>query len=65
MPGGNIVTDLESFKQLFNNLGITYEEATLINGNIELDIDDESMAHGCELSIQFYEDGNFKMFVTS
>lgn len=58
------MTDLEKFEHLFYDIGIEYEKTTLASGNTELDINDESMAHGCELSIQFEKDGTFKMFIT-
>lgn len=58
------MTDLQRFEQLFYEIGIECEKSTLTNGRTELDISEESMAHGCELSIQFESDGKFKMFVT-
>ena len=58
------MTDLQRFEHLFYEIGIEYEKTTLTNERTELDISEESMAHGCELSIQFEPDGKFKMFVT-
>ena len=59
------MTDLERFEHLFREVGIQYEKSILASGRTELDIEDKSMAHGCELEIQFDKDGKFYMFLTS
>lgn len=58
------MTDLQKFEHLFYEIGIEYEKTSLINGNTEFDISEESMAYGCGLGVQFDKDGNFYMFVT-
>ena len=58
------MTDLERFEHLFYEIGIEYDKTRMENGRIELDIDEESMAHGCELGIQFEGNGKFYMFVS-
>ncbi len=58
------MTDLQRFEHLFYEIGIEYEKTTLTNERTELDISEESMAHGCGLGVQFGKDGKFYMFVT-
>ena len=58
------MTDLQRFEHLFYEIGIEYEKISLTNERTELDISVESMAHGCELGVQFDKDGKFYMFVT-
>lgn len=58
------MTDLQRFEHLFYEIGIEYEKTSLINGNTEFDISEDSMAHGCGLGVQFDKDGKFYMFVT-
>lgn len=58
------MTDLQRFEHLFCEIGIEYEKSTLTNGRTELDVSEESMAHGCGLGVQFDKYGKFYMFVT-
>ena len=65
---GKFVSDLEKFKQLFDNIGIEYIINENSTGEISLAVSKKALfcyGNSGELDIDFSKDGKFVMFVPS
>lgn len=60
------MSDLEKFKQLFDEIGVAYTE-TLFENEIRLEIDSNKLecCYNAGLDIYFSNEGKFKIFDTS
>ena len=61
------MSDLEKFKQLFDEIGIEYSEKQNNNGETSLEVSEKSLfVYGsAELSVEFSKDGEFVYFSPS
>lgn len=61
------MSDLEKFKELFEDIGIGYVEQSYSNGEINISVSDSAIddGYGSGLDILFSENGKFLMFYPS